>query len=97
MSDDDRWARYVVNGFVACCLALAIVFTASFCGGCSALPVVTPTNVITVSCRWHAHAESVQEDNDCLIDRSSAEGETRTTGNETDAQVSPQTQVSAVP
>lgn len=82
-------------------LAAALLAASGFLSqtGCSTgpqLPVTTP--VVNVSCTWSVSDASLLEDNDCLIDRSSAEAEAETTGNEVDdVQVSPDVDLSVTP
>lgn len=85
MMSSIRWG--LCAGFLA-----SAIYLGSGCSTGPQLPVTTP--VVNVSCTWNAELARV-EDNDCLIDRASAEGRSRTTGNETgDVSVSPETHVS---
>jgi hypothetical protein len=59
--------------------------------GCAAGPQLPITSVV-ISCTWHAEDGGTASDNDCLIDRSSADP--RTTGNQIDRSGNPSTSVS---
>jgi hypothetical protein len=105
----DRIAVAILRGGAALALrSLAIgaligaaSVLAATCAGCSTgpqLPVVTTP--INIACTWTNADGGVIEDNDCLIDRSSAASAAETTGNEIrDNTISPEVNadVSAIP
>ena len=78
-------------------LAAALSAASSGCSSGPQLPVVTVP--MSISCTWTAAPDGGHlADNDCLIDRSSAQADSETTGNRArDVTVSPQTSVSAIP
>jgi hypothetical protein len=61
-----------------------LVFAALLLGGCAAGPQTqAAAPVVSVSCGWHIHGDhNMVEDNDCLVDRSSSEAESRAVGNQ---------------
>lgn len=68
-------------------LALALVVIAAACAaasGCSAGPQLPVTTVpVTITCSWTAAPDGgALSDNDCMVDRSSAGADPRTTGND---------------
>lgn len=85
-----RWA------LAAALLAASGLLSQTGCSTGPQLPVTTP--VVNVSCTWNAGDVSLLEDNDCLIDRSSAEADAQTTGMEVeDVTVSPETSLDVTP
>lgn len=93
------FADAVALGLRLLFVILLFVAAAYLWAGCSTgpqMPVLTTP--LTISCTWHAQDGGTATDNDCLIDRSSADTAAQTTGNEVDdVQVSPETDVSVVP
>lgn len=71
------------------------------CTGCSSgpqLPIVTVP--INISCGWHSEDGGYQQDNDCMVDRSSGSADPSTIGVDNQGMhtdVSPQTSVTATP
>lgn len=72
-------------------LWLAVVLAAAHATGCASGPQLPVTSIV-ISCTWNGQDGGTLSDDDCLIDRSSADP--RTTGNQINDSGNPHTAVS---